>query len=181
MELLLVRHARPDIAPGICYGSADPASRDEDLARVHRSLLAAGLPGGAPVYASPKRLCIQLARLLAPHGFHTDARLAEMHFGEWEQRNWSDIPRAEVDAWTEDLVRYRPGGGETVLEVAQRVDAFLVELRQAAHSRALVVCHAGTMRLIAALHRGRPLEEAALLAAKTPHHIDYGQVMVLKD
>jgi alpha-ribazole phosphatase len=43
----------------------------------------------------------------------------------------------------------------------------------------LVVCHAGTIRLLTALHGGAPLEQAALQAAQTPHRIGYGQLVVL--
>ena len=44
-------------------------------------------------------------------------------------RPWSDIPRADVDAWNADLLHYRPGGAENVLDVAGRVQAFVADLR----------------------------------------------------
>jgi alpha-ribazole phosphatase len=99
-----------------------------------------------------------------------------MDFGAWELRAWSDIPRADVDAWTADLLHYRPGGAENVLDVARRVHAFVADLHA---PQALIVCHAGTIRLLAALHGGAPLDEAALQAAQTPHRIGYGDVVVL--
>jgi alpha-ribazole phosphatase len=105
-----------------------------------------------------------------------DARLAEMDFGAWELRPWSEIPRADIDAWTADLLHYRPGGAENVLDVARRVQAFVADLRAPS---ALIVCHAGTIRLLTALHGGAPLEQAALQAAQTPHRIGYGQLVVL--
>ncbi|HBI71559.1 MAG TPA: phosphoglycerate mutase, partial [Massilia sp.] len=43
----------------------------------------------------------------------------------------------------------------------------------------LVVCHAGTIRLLRALHTGLPLEAAALEAARTPHRIGYGEILAL--
>lgn len=180
MELILVRHPRPDIAPGLCYGRTDVAASPQAIAVVAQGLRDAGLPGALPLYASPLRRCADLAaQFKVP--VMLDARLAEMDFGAWEMRPWDAIARAEVDAWSADLLHYRPGGGENVMDVARRVAAFRDELRQANHARALAVCHAGAMRLLAALHAGGTLEEAALRAAAQPHRIDYGGIVVLKD
>ena len=180
MELVLVRHPQPEVPPGICYGRSDVAVSPSAVAAVARRLADAGLPGGAPVYASPLRRCAELAAQLgSPVTF--DARLAEMDFGAWEMQPWDAIPRAEVDAWSGDLLHYRPGGGENVLDVARRVAAFFDHLRQAGHSRVLLICHAGSMRLFAALHAGGSVEQAALRAASEAHRIDYGGIIVLKD
>ena len=177
MQLVLVRHPQPDIAPGICYGRADISTSIEAIAQVAASLRAAGLPGALPVYASPLARCATLAAALEIP-VRLDARLAEMDFGDWEMRSWDAIPHAEVDAWAADLLHYRPGGGENVLDVARRVAAFRNELR---HPAALVICHAGTIRLLSALHAGGSIEQAALRAASSAHRIGYGEVVVLKD
>ncbi len=177
MKLVLVRHPQPDIAPGVCYGRSNVSTSIEAIVQVAAGLRAAGLPGALPVYASPLIRCAALAAALGVP-ITLDARLAEMDFGAWEMRAWDAIPRAEVDAWAADLLRYRPGGGENVLDVAQRVAAFRQELR---HPAALVICHAGTIRLLCALHGGAGIEQAALRAAASPHRIAYGEVVVLKD
>jgi len=181
MKLVLVRHPQPDVASGLCYGASDVPVPDAELAHVHAALAAQGLPGDLPVHASPLQRCARLAERLAPGRVTVDARLAEMDFGAWERRTWDDIPRADVDAWTADLLRYRPGGAENVLDVARRVQAFLADLRRQDVPAALVVCHAGTIRLLTALHGGAPLETAALRAAQTPHRIGYGEVVVLEN
>jgi alpha-ribazole phosphatase len=179
LTLHLVRHPRPAVEAGICYGAADvPVDAAElDLARA--ALRAYGLPGQLPVYASPLGRCAVLARSLPAVSLRFDARLAEMDFGSWEMRAWSEIPRADVDAWAADLLHYRPGGGESVLDVAARVASFVDELRASAVPEALVICHAGTIRLLAAMREGLPLEQAALAAASTPHRIGFAQVKVL--
>jgi alpha-ribazole phosphatase len=181
MRLLLVRHPQPEAAPGLCYGSTDVPVAAAQTRRVHAALLEAGLPGALPVYASPLRRCADLARVLAGDSVHLDARLAEMDFGAWELRSWEAIGRSEVDAWNADLLHYRPGGGESVLQVARRVAAFRDTLHASGQSEALVICHAGTMRLLAAMQGGVALEQAALAAASTPHRIAYGEMLLLKD
>ena len=179
MKLHLVRHPKPSVDTGCCYGATDVPVNEAELARVHAALRAAGLPGALPVYASPLQRCALLAQRLQPQGVRLDARLAEMNFGAWELRTWSDIPRVEVDAWAADLLDYRPGGAENVREVAHRVAGFVDALRAGGVDDALVICHAGTIRLLLAMQSGLPLEQAALQAAATPHRIAYGEILAL--
>ena len=172
MDLILVRHPQPYVGPGVCYGSSDIPAAADALAAGHAALapqLAGAFARGYRLYSSPLRRCTALASLLG--AFTPDARLVEMNFGDWELRSWHDVACAEVDAWAADLLDYRPGGGETVREVAGRVQSFLDDLR----SDAIVVCHAGTMRLVAAMAAGEPLQQAA---AK-PNHIKYCEILRL--
>jgi alpha-ribazole phosphatase len=136
---------------------------------VHAILNAAGLPGELPVDTSPLQRCALLARRLQPRSLRVDPRLAGL-----------DFPRLEVDAWTVDLLHYRPGGAGSVLDVARRVAAFAADLRRAGHVEALLICHAGTIRLLAAIRDGESLEPAALNAARTPHRIGYGEVLAVE-
>ena len=48
MQLILVRHPQPDIAPGLCYGSTDVAAPAAAIAQVARRLRETGLPGALP-------------------------------------------------------------------------------------------------------------------------------------
>ena len=180
MKLYLLRHPQPAVAPGLCYGASDVAPEPAALDQVRATLAAAGLPGRLPVYTSPLQRCALLAHGLRAAALHVDARLAEMDFGAWELRPWADIARAQVDAWAADLLHYRPGGAENVLDVARRVAAFRAELLEANVPEALVVCHAGTIRLLLALQDELPLEQAALRAAQAPHRIGYGELLTLE-
>lgn len=182
MRLYLVRHAQPDIAPGICYGRTDLVVAPQEHARALSALLPA-LPRNAPIFSSPLRRCRELAVQIAT-SFGSckvihDERLAEMHFGDWEMRAWDDIPQAEVDAWANDLIAYRPGGGESVLQMAQRIWNFFEALRQQDLDSAIVVCHAGTIRLLSQCRRGGTLAEIALQAAQARHRIAYGELTIL--
>ena len=179
MRLYLVRHPRPEVPAGHCYGRSDLAADEADVERVLAALTHQGLNGAMPVYASPLARSAVLAQRLSPAPAF-DARLAEMDFGAWELRSWDEIPRSDIDAWSADLLHYHPGGGESVMDVAARVAGFHADIRRSGHAQALVVCHAGTMRLLHSLHLGGTLVDAALRAAQAPHRIDYGEVMVLE-
>lgn len=178
MQLILVRHPQPLVAPGVCYGRSDLAVAPEQL-RKTLAALRATLPPGLPLYSSPLRRCAELAARLSPAPLY-DARLVEMDFGAWEMQPWDDIPRAGIDAWAGDMVNYRPGGGESVLQMAERIAAFHADLqRQLNGGDAIVVCHAGAMRLLAACHGGMTPAEMALHAANAAHNIPYGSTLIL--
>jgi alpha-ribazole phosphatase len=180
MRLYLVRHPKPQVAADVCYGSTDLAVAEQELRRALFSLLP-DLPQGVPLFSSPLQRCAELAdRIAAAYGGAAvtyDARLAEMHFGAWELRPWRDIARAEIDAWADDLIGYRPGGGENVLQMAQRVRAFHDDVMRLPLESAIVVCHAGTIRLLLACRRALPLAGMALYAAQMRHQINYGEVI----
>ena len=130
MSLWLARHARPLVAPGCCYGQWDVPADAADTARAAQDL-AQVLPHGVPVLASPLQRCEQLA--LALQGlrpdlaYETDARLQELSFGAWEGQPWDAIARHELDAWAADFAHYRPGGGESLVQMLARVAQALDE------------------------------------------------------
>jgi alpha-ribazole phosphatase len=174
MKLILVRHPQPLVAPGVCYGSTDlpiaPGQLEQTLTTLH-------LPQDVPIYSSPLRRCAELAERLTPAP-HYDSRLVEMHFGAWEMQPWDSIPRADIDAWAADMVHYHPGGGESVLQMAERIAAFHTDL-QRQHEQAIIICHAGAMRLLIARHAGLAPAEMALQAAQSAHQFPYGAMLTL--
>lgn len=181
MRLFLIRHGRPDFEPGVCYGRTDLDVTQAEHELVVSTLLP-HLPPQTTIYTSPLRRCSELAARIASaldSPMIEDARLAEMHFGDWEMRSWRGIPREEIDGWANALIHYRPGAGESVLDVAQRVHAFYLTLQKAQTENAIVVCHAGTIRLLAECKRTVTPEEIAQRAAQTPHDIAYGELIVL--
>lgn len=149
MILHLIRHPRPTIAPGTCYGRLD-VEADDPAPLAAR--LRAELPPGLPVWSSPLQRCLSLAECL--HARPTvDARLAEMDFGRWEGLAWEAIPRAELDAWAADVGGYAPPGGESPLALQRRVLDFVADLTV---PEAVIVTHAGPIRTLLAEARGLP-------------------------
>lgn len=185
MRIYLIRHPKPQIASGICYGSSNLSVSEQE----QQTVLAALLPQlhavspVTPIFSSPLLRCATLAQQLAlARGSavpHYDARLAEMDFGTWEMRRWDAIARVEIDAWAADLTGYRPGGGESVLQAATRVHAFRAELILSNFASVILVCHVGTIRLLLACQQHRSIADVAQAAANTPHQIAYGALIVL--
>ncbi len=163
-SLWLVRHASVlcpvEPASATCYGRldwpADPLATQE-LARS----LASRLPAGARLRSSTRQRTRLLAQeLLAlrsdlqPGG--ADARLDELDFGVWEGRRWSDIGEAAVDAWVRDFADARVGGGESVRQLLQRVQAALIEQASDGPGDVVWLCHAGVIRACQWLYGASP-------------------------
>ena len=146
--LLLMRHAQPLVAAGVCYGATDMEA-DASATRDAAQRLALLPAPGAQLWCSPLRRCLQLAQALCALRpdltLRQDARLAEMDFGQWEGWRWADIPRAEMDAWTARFWHLRFGGRESVAELMARVGAAWREARSSAAPVAWVT-HAGVIR-----------------------------------
>jgi len=149
MILHLIRHPKPVIEAGICYGQLEILAKIE-MAEVAR--LRAELPPGLPVWSSPLLRCRQLAEQLHPQPL-IDGRLAEMNFGDWEGRPWDEISRNELDAWAADIAGYVPPGGESPAALQQRALAFVAGLNVA---EAVIVTHAGIIRTLLAHWQNLP-------------------------
>lgn len=156
MQLHLIRHPAPRVAGGICYGRTDlPPAGDVALAAAR---ILPQLPPDVPVYSSPLQRCRQLADLLHPAP-RSDARLQEMDFGAWEMRPWDLVGRAALDEWAADPLGYAPPQGESVAGLRRRVLDFVAEMRTQGLPRAVLVTHAGVMKIIVGEARGLPLHE----------------------
>jgi alpha-ribazole phosphatase len=152
MRLFLIRHPLPDVASGTCYGRSDLALAADP--RACAEALRPLLPANAPLFSSPLERCHRLAELLHPAPVF-DQRLRELDFGAWEMQSWNDIDRAALDAWAADPLHFAPPGGEAVADLRLRVRDFLDELAE----DAVLVVHAGVMKLCAAELAGIPATE----------------------
>lgn len=157
MQVFLIRHPVPDIAPGICYGQLDvPAIEVEAAAAALRTQLAPNLP----LFSSPLQRCRALAEALHPTP-RFDKRLMEMHFGEWEGQAWNAIDRDALDAWAADLLHHVPPGGESAAMLQSRTVACLDAIAGEGHAACVVVTHAGVMRAALGYARRLPADEWA--------------------
>ncbi|MGI4952445.1 MAG: histidine phosphatase family protein [Janthinobacterium lividum] len=156
--ILAARHPRPLLTGRVCYGRAD-VPLAEPPERGAAALLAAVPEPIERIISSPASRAVLVARALARETgapLHLDDRLQEMDFAAWENQAWSALPRAEIDAWAADPLRYRPGGGENVEAVLARVRRAWTGIASSADTT-LVVTHAGPIRCLLHLVRGVPL------------------------
>lgn len=151
MDIYLIRHTAINVEPGTCYGQADidlSESFAEDKEEVRSKLPAFS---EAPVYySSPLKRCRKLASALTAEKVHIDERLKELDFGEWEGQKWDEIDSDRLHEWMEDFVNGSCPGGESYLELNERVVDWWEELTGEDHVSVVVVTHAGVIRSLLA-------------------------------
>lgn len=144
MGVTLLRHTKPAGAQGLCYGRTDLALGP--CFDAHAAKIIQDLPAINCIVTSPLSRCALLAERIAVARdlpLTIDPRLTEMDFGAWEGVPWSDIPRAELDAWAADLLHANPHKGESVAELRTRS---LPALREHAAPDTLIVTHHGVIK-----------------------------------
>jgi len=152
MQLFLIRHPRPLIEAGICYGQFDVDCEDpQPVAEQLKRLL----PTGTPVISSPLQRARKLALALDSQA-QIDERLSEINFGDWEGQPWSNINRADLDAWAADVLDFTPPGGESVTNLQRRAINFVSTLET---PRVALVTHAGILRALIGHYRQLPVSQ----------------------
>jgi alpha-ribazole phosphatase len=151
MRLTLIRHTSLQIPAGVCYGQTDvdvAATFIHEAAQAKDKLKHHAFDA---VFTSPLQRCIKLAQALVAHHIQHDARLKELHFGDWEMRAWDDIPRDIFDHWAQNYAELAPPNGETFAQLQQRGINFVEDLlQQHPHGHVLVVTHGGMIRAMLA-------------------------------
>ncbi|MCT8991415.1 histidine phosphatase family protein [Chelativorans sp. SCAU2101] len=110
-----------------------------------------------------ERVRVQLG--LPPHGYRTDPRLKEVHFGDWQGFTYAELEAREpgcTDARSAAKWHFLPPGAdaESYEVLAARVRSWLEELKRPT----VCVTHGGVVRTIFHWLGGLPAEEACELA-----------------
>ncbi len=155
--ILVIRHAPTDWnRAGLILGRADRTldASGREMASAWR------LPPDwtdAACLASPLRRAIETAELLGLTPI-ADARLVEMHWGEWEGRRIADLRADLGEAMAENEARgldFRPPGGESPRDVQTRLRSLLQSLLEPT----ILVTHKGVLRPLYALASGWTMQD----------------------
>ena len=180
MKLWIVRHAKPLIESGVCYGALDIAADATHTSQAAREL-AQALPMHCKVWVSPLQRCKLLAEALSvlKPGLEvqTDARLTEMDFGTWEGVAWDAIPLVAMQAWTDDFGAHRFGGVESANQVLARVTDLWDAARQHPDAPQVWITHAGVARAVRLLSQGfRSVSSASQWPKDAPSYGEWWRI-----
>jgi alpha-ribazole phosphatase len=162
--MIFLRHPRPGIEPGICYGRLDIGIHPDGHGDIERAI--ATTPQARLLLASPALRCRQLAEAIARRDgleLRFDDRLWEMNMGDWEGQPWKEIPRELSEPWLKDPYNLPCPNGESFRDVQTRVLAALADH----DDNITVVCHAGPIRAVQMAWLGLAFAEAF---ASTPSY-----------
>lgn len=137
--LILVRHGQTSAnAGGLLQGRMDLPL--DDLGRIQAMRTGAHIRQNFPharVIASPLRRAVDTARAITDE-VEIDERFIELDYGQWDGRAMSEVDPAQWAQWRVDPM-FRPPGGESLVELEQRVTPALEQLRSEAQDRDVVV------------------------------------------
>ena len=158
-------------------GHTDDPLTATGLAQMHAAIADSG--NWDHVVSSPLVRCAAFAKEYArrystPLSF--DARLMEMHFGDWEGRTAAELMQSDAGDLTrfwENPINNRPPSGEPLAQFQARVlDAWKDIVAGYARQRVLVVTHGGVIRMLLCHVLKQPL--ARLQAFEVRHGGLYG-------
>jgi alpha-ribazole phosphatase len=173
MEIYLVRHTETVCEKGICYGQSDVDLQSDYQKQFE--IIKAQIPQNAIFFSSPLKRCSILADYLSNSNYKTDSRLMEMHFGDWELKNWDAISPEEMNPWMSDFVNVKVPNGESFSVLYDRVVNFMQnELQNNTSESVVIVTHAGVIRSILCKISNLPLKDAFT------NKVDFGEVIKLK-
>ena len=164
VRLVLVRHAATAwTAQGRFQGQTDvPLSPhgQRQMAALAQRLMTETLH---TLYASDLQRAWETAQAIAtPHALRVQAepRLREMAFGRWEGLTYAEIQQRDVQAlaaWERDQLNRAPPGGETLLQMAERVRAAYASMVMHRQDQSIgVIAHGGPLQLLLCLALGLP-------------------------
>jgi alpha-ribazole phosphatase len=157
MEIHLIRHTKPDIGKGICYGQSNIGVLDS-FENEKSSFISKLNTDFDAVFSSPLERCLILSKAIKGDNLLIDNRLMEYNFGEWEGRPWAEIPQDELEPWMIDFVNIPAKGGENLNEMYERVSAFINDLLLKENKKVLIVAHSVVIRCFWAFALEIPLK-----------------------
>ncbi|WP_353571180.1 alpha-ribazole phosphatase [Candidatus Albibeggiatoa sp. nov. BB20] len=172
MQIHLIRHTKPDIATGICYGQTD-ISLATSFETEKQAILSRLYSHYDAVFSSPLSRCTQLAQSIPTQFYQKDSRLLEMNFGAWELKNWDDIKSKQFGLWLDDFVNVQTEEGESFVQLYQRVTEFVEQLSTKDYQTVAIVTHAGVVRAILAWLLEIPLQNMFRL------QVQYGDIYTI--
>lgn len=171
MEIHLLRHPKPNIAKGICYGQTDLLIKFPLLNIDIEALKAQHYDY---IYTSSLQRCTHVSDLF-DQPFIIDERLKEVNFGDWEMKYWHEIPASEIEPWYADYITIRPPNGESFIDLIGRVQSFTNEqLSNKRTKKILIITHLGVIRTFAHLYMHADLKMVFNL------DVPYGEMLKLK-
>ena len=182
LDIYLIRHTKPLIEPGTCYGQLDCPVADDYAVQLATIITYFEDIKLNAIYSSPLIRCSVLAEDIAKELVNKpviyDDRLKEIHFGDWEGQSWNDIAREKIDEWNENRLSFCFPNGESpelfhdrVLQVSNEVLG--LEKNNAVSKSIVVVAHSGVICSLLCRHRDIPLENMTEL------NVDYASISKL--
>lgn len=101
------------------------------------------------IFSSPSLRCTRLAALFM-QPFTIDDRLAELDFGNWDGHPWESLEPEGLQYWMDNFVSRPVPGGESYLDLYERVLELVAFIRDCNLERVVLITHGGPVRALLA-------------------------------
>lgn len=179
--IYLLRHTEIDRSfPRRFLGQTDLPLNDNGLCQAQQLSQTLSHIPFCLIFSSPLHRAMQTATLAS--GGSMDAirpvrAFAEINLGAWEGLTVAEVQQRFPGAYEErgrDLAHFRPPGGESFVDVADRALPALLEIAHSTPGPLLIVAHAGVNRALLCCLLQRPLAEVLHIPQ------DYGAINILE-
>ena len=172
--IYLVRHTKPLINEGVCYGCSDiELSSDFNVAALAVADKLRDL-SFSKIYSSPLKRCHKLA-LSLNNKVVVDDRLKELNFGDWELKSWDYIFSSEEGKrWFDSYLTTTCPGGESFIDLTDRVKDF-IDSTLKKEEKTLIVTHAGVIKAFLSVLTGMPEKKAITF------NVSFGEIIKIKN
>lgn len=155
MNLYFVRHGETEKNKSKCYyGSLDVELTNNGILQAEKAGKLLENIDFDKVYASEKKRAIKTAEILLENKKYellTDARINERDFGDFEGKDHKQLEKLypeEWKQWCEDWKNVSPPGGESYIELYNRVKNYMNDILKSKDENILIVTHGGVIRSI---------------------------------
>lgn len=154
MNIYLLRHGQTnENKKGFYYGDMDIELNDLGKRQVRKAGQYLKKINFDKVFISERKRTLQTAKVVFGNEVECipDGRLNERSFGIFEGKNYEYIKsqhKKECEKWNKDWVNYKPPQGESYIEMCERVESFMDDIKKLKYENILIVTHAGVMRSI---------------------------------
>lgn len=169
--IYLIRHTKPLVETGICYGQSDLDVSESFMTELEIIQSKLVLDDSFTFISSPLQRCKILAESLASNKpILFENQLKELDFGDWELIPWSKINEKSLKIWSGNFVDNAPPNGESLQNLSDRVLKYWNSLDLTTVNY-VITAHDGVLRVILAHLLETPLKKAFTLK------ITYGEVL----
>ena len=143
-------------------GLADVPLCEEGISRLHGLTIPARF-GHYEWVSSPLRRCLETAALLGETAVRRESRIIEMNWGAWEGFSLAELRERDPVGMRENESRgldFRPAGGESPREVADRLGPWLEQVGTAVEE-IVMVSHKGVLSALLSRAIGWDMKDKA--------------------
>ncbi|MDH4127503.1 MAG: alpha-ribazole phosphatase [Spirochaetota bacterium] len=170
----MIRHTNVIIDKGICYGQSELELTDSFITQAESIKKHLADTNSISIISSPSTRCIKLAEYISDDIVEKDDRLLEFNFGDWEMKNWDDIPYNDLNKWMRDYIYTKCPGGESFIDFYNRCKSFFTDLLEKIIKNTIIITHGGVIRTLISHVLKIPLENSFSLK------IDFASVSKLE-